>query len=296
MANQTSFFTVHSGVADDGLAFAPDSRTQPQFSVDRPSMDNEQHTHTHSLTHSHTQTQEEEKKKKRKKEEKENGKSTHHPYHKEDCQESAQIHMLMLPVAIHGSTAAVVLASARNAWLLPRIRMLCSSSAPAVQVPTLVRVGPSPWVSPKPAVTVAHPASLPAGASLVSLPATAAGSSAGDSGTAAAAAPSHFAVVYLAGHQFKVAEGDVIVSEKVEGEVGSQIRIADVLLLGSKEQTVIGRPLIDGASVLATIEEQTLNAKDIIFKKKRRKTYERKTGHRQPITVLRVDKVVLPAS
>ncbi len=61
-----------------------------------------------------------------------------------------------------------------------------------------------------------------------------------------------------------------------------------VLLIGTKDWTAIGTPLLDNAKVYATVEEQTLAAKVLIFKKKRRKNYRRFKGHRQPVTTLRI--------
>lgn len=63
-------------------------------------------------------------------------------------------------------------------------------------------------------------------------------------------------------------------------------------MLGSKEQTVVGRPFVDGAKVQARVEEQTLDEKVIVFKMKRRKNYRRKQGHRRPVTVLRVTDIL----
>lgn len=61
-----------------------------------------------------------------------------------------------------------------------------------------------------------------------------------------------------------------------------------VLLLGSKDQTIVGRPTVPDAAVFAVVEEHALDEKVIIFKKKRRKNYRRTTGHRQELTRLRI--------
>lgn len=98
-----------------------------------------------------------------------------------------------------------------------------------------------------------------------------------------------FAVINLAGTQYKVTKGDVLFAEKIiDAKVGEILSLDQVLLLGSKEETVVGRPFVDGAKVHARVEEQTFDEKVIVFKMKRRKNYRRKQGHRRPVTVLRV--------
>jgi len=93
-----------------------------------------------------------------------------------------------------------------------------------------------------------------------------------------------FAVVKTGGKQYRVAEGDKITVEKLEGKKGDKITLSDVLSLGTK----VGAPTIAGASVAAEIVEQTRNEKVIIFKKRRRQNSRRKNGHRQEVTVLKV--------
>ena len=100
-----------------------------------------------------------------------------------------------------------------------------------------------------------------------------------------------FAVVRLMGIQHKVVVNDKILVEQIPFEVGQQIRLDDVLMVGTAEYTAIGRPSIGNAHVLATVEEHSQSEKVIIFKKKRRKGYQKNAGHRQKINVLRIDKV-----
>ena len=69
-----------------------------------------------------------------------------------------------------------------------------------------------------------------------------------------------------------------------------------VLMLGTKERTVLGRPFVPLASVLAVVEEQVRDAKVIIFKKRRRKSSRRTNGHRQQLTALRVLDIVMPGA
>ena len=89
-----------------------------------------------------------------------------------------------------------------------------------------------------------------------------------------------FAVVRTGGKQYKVASGDVLAVEKLEGKVGDRVELSDVLMVGSK----IGA----GAKVLAEIIKQFRDDKVIIFKKRRRHNYRRKKGHRQYLTELKI--------
>ncbi|XP_068666800.1 large ribosomal subunit protein bL21m-like [Aristolochia californica] len=98
-----------------------------------------------------------------------------------------------------------------------------------------------------------------------------------------------FAVVQIGSHQFKVTNGDAIYTEKLKYcDINDKLILNKVLMLGSKTQTVIGRPTLPDAAVHAVVEEHALDAKVIIFKKKRRKNYRRTKGHRQELTRLRI--------
>ncbi|XP_010924555.2 large ribosomal subunit protein bL21m isoform X1 [Elaeis guineensis] len=98
-----------------------------------------------------------------------------------------------------------------------------------------------------------------------------------------------FAVVQIGSHQFKVSNGDSIFTERLKFcEVNDKLILNRVLMLGSKTQTIIGRPVLPDAAVNAVVEEHALDAKVIIFKKKRRKNYRRTKGHRQELTKLRI--------
>ena len=93
-----------------------------------------------------------------------------------------------------------------------------------------------------------------------------------------------FAVIKTGGKQYKVAENEVIQVEKLAGQAGDSITFDQVLMVGDK----VGSPTVSGASVTATVVEQTRDDKVIIFKKRRRQNYRRKKGHRQDLTVLRI--------
>ncbi|XP_028082745.1 50S ribosomal protein L21, mitochondrial-like [Camellia sinensis] len=98
-----------------------------------------------------------------------------------------------------------------------------------------------------------------------------------------------FAVVQIGSHQFKVSNGDCIYTERLKFcEVNNKLILNKVLMLGSQSQTIIGRPILPDAAVHAVVEEHALDAKVIIFKKKRRKNYRRTKGHRQELTKLRI--------
>ncbi len=100
-----------------------------------------------------------------------------------------------------------------------------------------------------------------------------------------------FAVVKTGGKQYKVSEGDVIQVEKLEGEVGAAVTLDQVLMVGENEDVQVGTPMLDGNQVTAEITEQLKDKKIIVFKKKRRKNYRRKNGHRQLVTRLKITKV-----
>ncbi|XP_022963236.1 50S ribosomal protein L21, mitochondrial-like [Cucurbita moschata] len=98
-----------------------------------------------------------------------------------------------------------------------------------------------------------------------------------------------FAVVQIGSHQFKVSNGDSIFTERLKFcDVNDKLILNRVLMLGSSSQTIVGRPTIPSAVVQAVVEEHALDAKIIIFKKKRRKNYRRTKGHRQELTKLRI--------
>jgi large subunit ribosomal protein L21 len=97
-----------------------------------------------------------------------------------------------------------------------------------------------------------------------------------------------YAVVRTGGKQYKVAPGDVILVEKLDGEAGAEIKLDDILMVNDGTTTVIGSPTVEGAAVTASIIEQGRGDKVLVFKKKRRQNYCRTKGHRQDLTVLRI--------
>ncbi|CAH3033396.1 unnamed protein product [Porites lobata] len=102
-----------------------------------------------------------------------------------------------------------------------------------------------------------------------------------------------FAVVHIGGRQFKITINDTIVINRIDADTGERIHIEKVLMVGGENFSVIGTPLVarDLARIEATVVEKTKSPKVIVFKKKRRKGYKRTQGHRQDITVLRINSI-----
>ncbi|QPJ62572.1 MAG: 50S ribosomal protein L21 [Candidatus Nitronauta litoralis] len=97
-----------------------------------------------------------------------------------------------------------------------------------------------------------------------------------------------YAVLKTGGKQYKVAEGDELQVEKIEANVGDSITLNEVLMVGGEGDPAVGTPLVSGAAVTAEVLDQMKAPKIIVFKKKRRKKYRRKNGHRQPLTKLKI--------
>jgi len=101
-----------------------------------------------------------------------------------------------------------------------------------------------------------------------------------------------YAVIRTGGKQYRVATDDVIEVEKLAGEAGEIIQFSEVLMLGGEGAAQIGAPTVSGASVAAQVLEQKRADKIIVFKKKRRKNYRRKKGHRQHLTAVRITEIL----
>jgi len=102
-----------------------------------------------------------------------------------------------------------------------------------------------------------------------------------------------YAIVTIAGQQFKVVKDQQIIVHRLEGEEGKKVDFKEVLLVDNGGKINVGAPLIKGASVSATILNHLRGDKVIIFKKKRRKGYEKKTGHRQDLTKIQIEGINL---
>jgi large subunit ribosomal protein L21 len=100
-----------------------------------------------------------------------------------------------------------------------------------------------------------------------------------------------YAVVKTGGLQVRVTPGQAVRVGKLAGDVGSAVEFGEVLLVGGEGEAKVGKPLLDGAKVLATIKSHGRGDKITIFKSKRRKNYRRKQGHRQDYTEVQVTEI-----
>lgn len=97
-----------------------------------------------------------------------------------------------------------------------------------------------------------------------------------------------YAIVEIAGLQYKVQKDQRVYVHRLEGKTGDKITLDRVLLAEEKSNVTVGAPVIQGASITASILNQVKADKVIVFKKKRRKGYTKKTGHRQPMTEISI--------
>jgi len=100
-----------------------------------------------------------------------------------------------------------------------------------------------------------------------------------------------FAIVNIAGKQYRVAKGDKIKVSLLETEAGKKVKFDDVFLTDDGKKIKVGKPTVKGVSVSATVLEHGRDRKVIIFKKKRRKGYRRKNGHRQDFSLVQIDAI-----
>jgi large subunit ribosomal protein L21 len=101
-----------------------------------------------------------------------------------------------------------------------------------------------------------------------------------------------YAVIQTGGKQYRVSQGDLITVEKLAGAAGDRVEIDSVLMVGEGNQVTVGQPRLEQARVVGTIVRQERAAKVIIYKHKRRKGYQKKQGHRQWQTLLRVTHIL----
>lgn len=102
-----------------------------------------------------------------------------------------------------------------------------------------------------------------------------------------------YAVIETGGKQLKVSEGETVLVEKLDGEVGSDFVFDKVMAVVGGDNTKIGTPYVDGAKVSATIVKQDKNKKVIVFKYRSKTNYRKKTGHRQPYTKVTIKSIQL---
>jgi large subunit ribosomal protein L21 len=98
-----------------------------------------------------------------------------------------------------------------------------------------------------------------------------------------------YAIIKTGGKQYRVTPGDTITVEKLDGNVGDAVAITDVLMINSEKGAVIGAPVVEGASVTGTITGQEKGKKIRIQKFKRRGGYKKRLGHRQLLTLIKID-------
>jgi large subunit ribosomal protein L21 len=102
-----------------------------------------------------------------------------------------------------------------------------------------------------------------------------------------------FAIVQTGGKQYRVSPGDVLRVERLPGERGDEVLIEQVLLVADGDAIQVGQPLVAGARVVSEILRQGKAKKILVFKKKRRKKYRRRQGHRQLYTALEIKDIVV---
>jgi len=105
-----------------------------------------------------------------------------------------------------------------------------------------------------------------------------------------------YAIIQSGGKQYRVAEGEVLRVEKLEADSGSQVEFADVLLVKTETETLIGQPLVQGALVKGTVEGDGKAEKVLVFKYKKKKQYRRTRGHRQAFSNVRIESISVGAA
>ena len=101
-----------------------------------------------------------------------------------------------------------------------------------------------------------------------------------------------YAIVDIAGQQFKVEKDQRLFVHQLQGEAGDKVEFSEVFLLDDNGTVTVGAPAVEGALVTARIEEHLKGDKVIVFKKKRRKGYKKKNGHRQRLTRITIESIV----
>ena len=100
-----------------------------------------------------------------------------------------------------------------------------------------------------------------------------------------------YAVIRTGGKQYRVSPGARLTIEKLVGDPGQQVEFPEVLLRSDGERVDVGTPLVDGAAVRAVIVQQDRGPRILVFKKKRRKNYRRRMGHRQYETTVQITSI-----
>ena len=101
-----------------------------------------------------------------------------------------------------------------------------------------------------------------------------------------------YAVIKTGGKQYTVAQDDLLKVEKLDAEAGATVTFAEVLMVGNGDETTVGAPFVAGATVVGEIASQDRGPHITIFKKRRRKHYRRRNGHRQHLTAVRITEIL----
>ena len=101
-----------------------------------------------------------------------------------------------------------------------------------------------------------------------------------------------YALLKTGGKQYRVAKDDTILVERIAAEEGAEVILNDIVMLADGDKVTIGTPKVDGAAVSATVVRQTRGPKIIVFRRKRRKNHRRTQGHRQDLTLLKINDIV----
>ena len=101
-----------------------------------------------------------------------------------------------------------------------------------------------------------------------------------------------YAIVTIAGQQMKVTENQSVIVHRLDAKEGDKVEFNDVLMVENGGKAQIGTPLLGGAKVSATVVSHLKGDKVIVFKKKRRKTYQKSNGHRQQFTKIQISGII----
>ena len=105
-----------------------------------------------------------------------------------------------------------------------------------------------------------------------------------------------YSIIKISGKQYSVSEGDIIKVSTQDWKVGDTVKLNQVLLTEIGKNISVGTPIVAGASVTLEIMEHNRDKKLLIYKKKRRKGYQRKNGHRQGYSLLKINKLQIPST
>lgn len=100
-----------------------------------------------------------------------------------------------------------------------------------------------------------------------------------------------YAIVEIAGQQFRVEQEQEVIVHRLEAEVGTSLEFGDVMLIDNKGKISVGQPFVEGAKVTAKVLSHLKGDKVTVFKKKRRKGYQKSSGHRQQLTKIQIENI-----